>query len=633
MKKSKLKEIIKSYIRESIEDEPLYVEYVRDITDEEPFVIGGKKYEYVMAKYPDGKVDIGVYAFAGDLVYSYNAFRNMTGIKEGLKIGMSNLKVGEVVVLKKDVVNISGLYTMSLKAGDRVIVKGLLPLHRLEVLPEKMKAVYLKIGFGKLPVVYDDEVQSVESGKFSHSPQMRVRSDEPQFDETGEYSIKESGFNILQKEKLTKHDLDKTPNKSVSSLTPVSSVRKLTEMSISRVVNADDKASGVTGYTSHSIKCRGCDKDCNTLRKDSVGNEGVYCCKDCANNIIDESENFSEGLWDRLKADAAGSFKMGGSSLDAQIVSRFNTLKRRVETDDKSDYSDFMNDVQKILGTKNIQDTKTRLQGYTDIVNYLKKFEPPIISTQQMPTTVNKNGVSVKPKQKTQSAPETSVAGNLPKDDRAIVINSKDLPAFNKRNIKMNVNQVFRFNNKSWYRRDLNVDEKPMAEKPIYVPLKASNNIDAEIIDILNSSIKSGRDDTNLFNKIFKRVSRDTKKSPETKTNVTSKTPKTNQLDKKNDHRWVKNLGEYTKSIRAIDVDQVPLIPIEDESVDCEVGFDYDLPIRTTRIDPGQGWSIYVNTVIRKDTGAIIDFDKLDTSSQKYIEDACVDYLEYLKSN
>ena len=354
MKKSQLKQIIKSCIRESIEDEPLYVEYVRDLRDEVPFVIGGKKYEYVMAKYPDGKVDIGVYSFAGDVVYSYKVFQNMIGIKEGLKIGMSNLKVGEVVVLKKDVVNTSGLYTMSLKAGDRVIVKGLLPLHRLEVLPEKMKAVYLKIGFGKLPVVYDDEVQSVESGEFSHSPQMRVRSDEPQFDETGEYSIKESEFNILhviskpvknistgewvvkwmtngkrdedktyytddlkdaqdtaiqmqkhanelnstlkesefnilQKEKSTRHDLDKTPNKSVSSLTPVSSVRKLTEMSISRVVNADDKAGGVTGYTSHSIKCRGCDKDCNTLRKDSAGKEGIYCCKDCVNKPVDES--------------------------------------------------------------------------------------------------------------------------------------------------------------------------------------------------------------------------------------------------------------------------------------------------------------------------------------------------------
>ena len=118
MKKSQLKQIIKSCIRESIEDEPLYVEYVRDLRDEVPFVIGGKKYEYVMAKYPDGKVDIGVYSFAGDVVYSYKVFQNMIGIKEGLKIGMSNLKVGEVVVLKKDVVNTSGLYTMSLKAGD-----------------------------------------------------------------------------------------------------------------------------------------------------------------------------------------------------------------------------------------------------------------------------------------------------------------------------------------------------------------------------------------------------------------------------------------------------------------------------------------------------------------------------------
>lgn len=61
-----------------------YVEYVKDMNNEVPFTIGGKKYEYVMAKYPTGKIDIAVYAFAGDVVYSYNSFRKMYNINESL---------------------------------------------------------------------------------------------------------------------------------------------------------------------------------------------------------------------------------------------------------------------------------------------------------------------------------------------------------------------------------------------------------------------------------------------------------------------------------------------------------------------------------------------------------------------
>lgn len=71
-----------SYGKYGEEKDPLYVEYVGQMTGEKPFMMGDKKFEYVWAKYPNGKKDIGVYAFAGDVVYSYNAFREMYNIKE-----------------------------------------------------------------------------------------------------------------------------------------------------------------------------------------------------------------------------------------------------------------------------------------------------------------------------------------------------------------------------------------------------------------------------------------------------------------------------------------------------------------------------------------------------------------------
>ena len=67
---------------ESTEEAPLYVEYVSQMRDEEPFMMGGQKFEFVNAKYPNGKKDIGVYAFSGDVVYAYDAFRKMYNIKE-----------------------------------------------------------------------------------------------------------------------------------------------------------------------------------------------------------------------------------------------------------------------------------------------------------------------------------------------------------------------------------------------------------------------------------------------------------------------------------------------------------------------------------------------------------------------
>ena len=205
-------------------------------------------------------------------------------INETLRTGMSTLKVGDIVVPKKDIVSISGLTKMTLKAGERLIVKGLLPLHRLEVIPEKldkMNGVDRYYWTGKLPVVYDDEVRSdtkSETGEYSHSPQMRVGSNEnPDLFEsggvvhviskpvkdtsTGEWVVKwmtngkrderktyytddlkdaqdtalqmqkhasemnkkslsEGDFNLEKKELMTRHSLDATPNKQVTDLSP-----------------------------------------------------------------------------------------------------------------------------------------------------------------------------------------------------------------------------------------------------------------------------------------------------------------------------------------------------------------------------------------------------------------------------
>lgn len=76
-----IKECVTQVLREELED-PLYVEYVSERPGEDPFMLQGQKFQYVNAKYPNGKIDIGVYAFAGDIVYSYNVFRKMHGIQE-----------------------------------------------------------------------------------------------------------------------------------------------------------------------------------------------------------------------------------------------------------------------------------------------------------------------------------------------------------------------------------------------------------------------------------------------------------------------------------------------------------------------------------------------------------------------
>lgn len=84
-----IKECVIEVLKEGLQPTPenpkdaLYVEYHSQRKGEEPFMLGERKFEYVNGKYPDGKVDIAVYAFAGDLCYGYNAFREMMNLKEG----------------------------------------------------------------------------------------------------------------------------------------------------------------------------------------------------------------------------------------------------------------------------------------------------------------------------------------------------------------------------------------------------------------------------------------------------------------------------------------------------------------------------------------------------------------------
>ncbi len=84
-----LKNKINQILRENV-DVSLYVEYLKNMSNENPFELGGKKWQFVWAKYPDGRTDIGVYAFGEDLVYNYQSWRKMMNIdKDGENIGAS----------------------------------------------------------------------------------------------------------------------------------------------------------------------------------------------------------------------------------------------------------------------------------------------------------------------------------------------------------------------------------------------------------------------------------------------------------------------------------------------------------------------------------------------------------------
>lgn len=61
---------------DSNEETPMIVKHVSDIEGEKPFKIGDTKWEYVKAKYPNGKIGIGVYRFDHDLVYGYKWFKD-----------------------------------------------------------------------------------------------------------------------------------------------------------------------------------------------------------------------------------------------------------------------------------------------------------------------------------------------------------------------------------------------------------------------------------------------------------------------------------------------------------------------------------------------------------------------------
>lgn len=76
--------INKGTLKEISDDDVDYVEYHSQRKGEVPFVMktgdGQAKFEYVNAKYPSGKIDIGVYAFRGDIVYGYQHFNKIFNI-------------------------------------------------------------------------------------------------------------------------------------------------------------------------------------------------------------------------------------------------------------------------------------------------------------------------------------------------------------------------------------------------------------------------------------------------------------------------------------------------------------------------------------------------------------------------
>lgn len=55
----------------------LFVEYLKPATDETPFTMHTGKWQFCWCKYSNGKIDLGVYSFAGDVCYGYAAWRGM----------------------------------------------------------------------------------------------------------------------------------------------------------------------------------------------------------------------------------------------------------------------------------------------------------------------------------------------------------------------------------------------------------------------------------------------------------------------------------------------------------------------------------------------------------------------------
>lgn len=86
MTKSDLKNLISECINETLGVEedpnnPLYVEYEKPMTGEIPFNMNGEKFEFCWGKYPNGKLDIAVYATRGDMCYGYQAWKKRYNVK------------------------------------------------------------------------------------------------------------------------------------------------------------------------------------------------------------------------------------------------------------------------------------------------------------------------------------------------------------------------------------------------------------------------------------------------------------------------------------------------------------------------------------------------------------------------
>ena len=80
----------------------IYVEYMRPMQDEEPFMMGGSKYEFVRARYPDGRMDIAVYSQRGDVTYGYRHWRQMMGIEKSNPVHSRNPKQRIGISLSKN---------------------------------------------------------------------------------------------------------------------------------------------------------------------------------------------------------------------------------------------------------------------------------------------------------------------------------------------------------------------------------------------------------------------------------------------------------------------------------------------------------------------------------------------------
>lgn len=59
----------------SIDTTETFVEFIRTRAGEEPFFLHGQKFQFVTARNSRGDLDIGVYAFAGDVTFNYSFWR------------------------------------------------------------------------------------------------------------------------------------------------------------------------------------------------------------------------------------------------------------------------------------------------------------------------------------------------------------------------------------------------------------------------------------------------------------------------------------------------------------------------------------------------------------------------------